>query len=194
MNSPSTKRIKRWKTSKSKTPEGQYTLKLTDDRFINAIGVIASTWPHIEDQMLQIFSTLLNVERSDTPVKQLYYSIVSARTRIEIMKNMLQNSWHNLKKGEEYDELLKEFSSLNALRNKYVHGLWVTHENGDTYLTECNIDELSFVTNTRKVSYKELQQSLERLEKFKQELISIVNRDIKAKIDLRLQKAGLLPK
>ena len=46
-----------------------------------------------------------------------------------------------------------EFSKVTALRNRYVHGPWFTHQDGNTYLRLLSVDHRHF-SNTRRVTTK----------------------------------------
>lgn len=129
MNTPKTRTPKRWSYTKKENglPEGLFQMDLTNDKFIHALGRIASLWPHTEARMLGIFSTLLHPDAGVAPTRQLYYSIVNAQIRIQIMKNVLEGSFRNRGKGAEYDDIIDEYAALNTLRNKYPI-IYLTHQ------------------------------------------------------------------
>ena len=128
------------------------------------LGRIYVAWPHFEDEMISVFHALLGVKEGsflDT-ARLLFTAVVNQKIRIDLMRNLLERSWHNRSKGAEYDAIIDEFKQLNDLRNKYVHGRWWTHENGDTYI---QLDNSVFLPHAeyRKVTKKELQTFMNRL-------------------------------
>jgi hypothetical protein len=129
MNKPRTKKLKRWKHTPPKNSEGgAFSLALNNPEYTQSLGIIISMWPLIEDHMIQVFQSLLSSGpiESHIPARQIYKSIVNAKTRIDIMRNLLEHTPQNAQKGKAYDELLDEFENLNRLRNKYAHALWLT--------------------------------------------------------------------
>jgi hypothetical protein len=147
---------------KGEGPAGTYHLELTNPQYVQLLGVIVSSWPHVEENMMQVFSELLSVGVLPLPVRQLYKSIVNARTRIDIMRNLLASP-HNSTKDSEYDDLIREFEKLNKLRNTYLHGLWSTYEDGSVYIAETSMDDLWILRETRKVHLKELEEMIVRM-------------------------------
>jgi hypothetical protein len=120
-------------------------------------------WSHFEDQMISVFHDLLGNPQGDIETARLILtSLVNQKIRIDLMQALLEYSRLNRDKGEVYDEILDEFRKLNNLRNRYVHGLWWTHENGDTFLQSDNSVPLTHV-KYQKVTVKDLQSFLTRL-------------------------------
>ncbi len=159
------KKLQRWKQSPSPKPvvTGERRGVIEDKEISLLLANIYVAWPHLEDEMISVLDKLLGVERGDLNTARLIFtSLVNQKVRIDVMRDLLEGSWHNRDKDEIYDEILNEFKKLNELRNKYVHGKWWTHENGDTYLQSDN--SLSFrYAQPRKVTKKELQLFFERI-------------------------------
>ena len=79
------------------------------------------------------------------------------------MRDLLESTLHNEGRGPVYFEVLNEFSDLNSLRNTYLHNMWVTHEDGRTFLAEPNADHQN-PRESRRVTYKELHAVSARME------------------------------
>jgi hypothetical protein len=142
---------------------GERSGVLKDDAIVVLLGQILVAWSHFEDQMVSVFQKLLGVQHGNLDTARLtFYSLVNQQIRIKVMRELLQKARHNMGIGGEYDEIIDEFAKLNTLRNKYVHGLWWTHSNGDTHL---QLDNSVFFTHVeyRKVTEKELEGFLIRL-------------------------------
>jgi hypothetical protein len=179
MNIPRTKESKRWKY---KIPENRFTgsfaTEILNPDYLQVLGQIVTRWPHIEDIMMHLFAELLGISiYSGHPVRHLYYSIVNARTRMDIMKSTLEESHFNKSRERAYDEILAEFDSLNRSRNTYVHGVWTTHvETGDIYLTH-SLKDNSWLFRSRKVPLKELKQTIDKMIMFEKRVQNVTHRD-----------------
>jgi hypothetical protein len=135
-------------------------------------GQLCVAWPHFEDQMISVFRSLLGVQRGDSETARLLFtSIVNQKVRIDLMRVLLERGRQNKDRGMDYDFILSEFKQLNDLRNKYVHGRWWTHENGDTYLQSDN-SVPSFQIRYRKVTARELEAFMQRLNGLWQRVLS----------------------
>ena len=145
MNTPKTRPPKRWRHRSNKTPapNGIYSSGITDEKTLINLGRITAFWPHIEDMMAEVFRHLLGADRS-LPAKAVYQSVVNAQIRIKIMKNLLEETRHNRDKGEEYDGILDEFSSLNAQRNNFIHAQWFSDAENRVFYSEAPLDGHAF--------------------------------------------------
>jgi hypothetical protein len=57
--------------------------------------------------------------------------------RHDILRDLLEMSPNNARLGDEYDELLSEYSALRTARNDYAHGLWFTRSrDGEVFLSK----------------------------------------------------------
>ena len=121
-------------------------------------------WPHLEDQMISVFQDLLGIPKSDLDsARLLFTALVNQKIRIHVMRELLERSRRNRSVSGDYDAVLKEFEALNGIRNKYVHGLWWTHENGETHL---QLDNSAFFAHAEYhlVTLGEVQTFWERLD------------------------------
>lgn len=113
--------------------------------------------------MITVFRKLLGLKDSDlNTARLLFTSLVNQKIRIDLMRQLLERSWHNRDKGQAFDQVIDEFKKLNDLRNKYVHGRWWTHEDGHTFLQVDNSVLHSHVEYHR-VTKRELESFLTRL-------------------------------
>ncbi len=158
------KELKRWKNTQA--PElvtGEQRGVIEDKEIELLLANVCVVWPHLEDAMISVLRKLLGVQSADLNTARLIFtSLVNQKVRIDVMRKLLEGSWHNRDKGEVYDEILNEFKKLNGLRNKYVHGRWWTHESGDTYLQSDNSTYFTHV-ELHKVTKKEMQLFLKRI-------------------------------
>jgi len=165
MNTPRSKKPKRYPPSKSKrTPiptGGSYESGVTDSKMKKLLGELASYWPHVEDAMVHFFHELLGAQRF-IPSRQLYKSIVNTQIRIGIMRTLLERTPLNKTRSDKYDEVIDEFASLNGQRNTYLHGLWYTYEDGRTFFCELAIDEDHFL-DQREIKHKEIENVINRM-------------------------------
>ena len=183
MNTPRTKKPKRWQHSIQNPVFGAYSMEIRDPEFLQALGAIVSAWPHVEEVMMLILSELLGVLMDETGIRQLYHSVINAKARIDIMRNLLEHSPRNASKTGEYDEIIDDFAKLNLKRNKFVHGLWSTHDTGKIFISPSGMDTMWIMTQAREVNIKELNGLLADMRKFTLKAQDIIQRDIKHKLD-----------
>ncbi len=166
------KELQRWKnTPAPKSVEGEQRGVLEDKEIALLLANICVAWPHLEDEMISVLRKLLGVQNGDLNTARLIFtSLVNQKVRIDVMRDLLEGSWHNRDKSEVYDEILNEFKKLNDLRNKYVHGRWWTHESGDTYLQSDNSACITHV-EIRKVTKKEMQLYFDRINALWQKIL-----------------------
>ena len=58
--------------------------------------------------------------------RQIFLSITSQDGRIKPLRILPETLPRNSSKTSRDDEMIGEFASINAQRNKYVHGIWTT--------------------------------------------------------------------
>lgn len=167
MNTPPSKSPKRFKEArldaKRLLPSGSYHLGAHHADYAQVLGLIASTFPHLEDSMIGVFAFLLDPKSNSSGVaKEIFRTVVNQQIRIQIMQTFLEKSPRHAKTPTHYDEIIDEFSKLNGLRNIYLHGLWTTHDTGDTFFTETSA-EIFGELYPRKVDIKELLGVLDRM-------------------------------
>ena len=105
-----------------------------DDIFVGTIestevakrfAEVMTGFVYLEERMASVLAVLLgNSDR--IAASYVLRAIRSPTGRIEVMKDLLENSPMNAELGEEYDHILREFRSINAERNTYAHGKWWT--------------------------------------------------------------------
>lgn len=135
MNTPrAPKPPKRWKPQTKPSPhaEGGY-FGIVEPKAAAAFGFIITYWPHIEEWMIRVLDELLTGERAphmsgrvSPAARQVWSSVINAQARIKIMRTLLEKGPQNVAMPGGYDAILDEFDSLNDLRNRLVHGLWMT--------------------------------------------------------------------
>jgi hypothetical protein len=91
-----------------------------------------------------------------TAPRYIFRSLINQQARIEIMRNLLQNTARNAHLDSSFDEILNEFASLNHIRNGYAHGIWHSKVEARTaHLAEPMGDHWFFL-KYRRVTKKEL--------------------------------------
>ncbi len=161
------------KPNPASMPEGAYNGAITNVEIGATFGRMASLWPHIEDSMINVLTELLGGNAA-LPSRQIFRSIVSAQARIKVMRSLLQRAELNDKKDAIYDEVINEFAALNDQRNKFLHGLWYTHESGKVYFVEESIDDLS-VFHAREVTAQEIQALIDRMTALEDRVETVVD-------------------
>ncbi len=138
MNTPAKPKRGSLRLGSEKPLSGSSVMALTSKPHLEALGVIVSKWPHVEEAAILFFNDLLGSPNG--PAREIFRSLPSERARLETMRGVLQ--WHhsNREKGGEYDSVLNRFEKLNVRRNRYVHGLWSTHETGRVFLAPAVVD------------------------------------------------------
>ena len=63
---------------------------------------------------------------------------------------------------------------MNDQRNKFLHGLWYTHESGKVYFVEESIDDLS-VFHAREVTAQEIQALIDRMTALEDRVETVVD-------------------
>ena len=144
-------------------PEGRGAGHNLNVAFAAALGEMIGYWPHIEDRMIFILSSLIGNHEQEIPSQQIFRAIVSQDARIKMIRAILEKSPINRKKGAIFDAIIDEFEALNKARNKYVHGLWWTHvESQRVFLQPASTDEFGFL-DQREVTLQEMDDVIERM-------------------------------
>jgi hypothetical protein len=157
----------------SSVPSGGYAGGIKDPAFAAKFGEMASLWPHIEDNMIDVLTELLGGDYG-LPSRQIYRSIISPQARIKVLRSLLQRTEMNQSKDKIYDEILDKFSSLNDLRNTYLHGLWHTHESGRVFFIEASVDETSLFEN-RVVKIEEIVSAIRKMTELEDRIASLID-------------------
>jgi hypothetical protein len=90
------------------------------------------------------------------PARQIFHSVISNNARKILMLACLQKSRINVRKNDLYENIIAQFSALNATRNAFLHGLWYTHESGRIFLSESAVNDFHY-TDAREVKIEELE-------------------------------------
>lgn len=96
---------------------------------------------------------------------------MSQDARIKLFRAVLERSPLNKEKPALYDQIIDEFYSLNAARNKFLHGLWYTYAGNErVFLAEATADEFSFIEQ-REIKIGEIQAVTKRISDLTRKII-----------------------
>lgn len=187
MNTPSSKRPVRGGAAKLlsdiKHLDGTYSGELTDTEFLQYFALFLTGYQHLEDHMVDVLASLLNdnihTARADANV--IFRSVINAKDRIRIIRNLLQESTKNVKKPAFYDEVIDEFESLTKTRNEYVHGLWWSHhETGRVFLVSPQPTYFPSFFERREVKKSDMKHNINRLRKLDWKILLELHKHHKA--------------
>ncbi|WP_374312161.1 hypothetical protein [Dongia sp.] len=170
MNTPRTRPPVRYSPKISPTKDGLFRTGIANDQFAETIGLIITHWPHIEEKMVVIFADLTGIDDFSS-ARLIFRSIINQNTRIDIMTAMLEKAPQNRERAIFFDNIIKEFKALNRIRNTYAHGLWYTHEDGETIYLEAETDNYHAFLDKREVPLTELVDVLSRYQSLQGELL-----------------------
>lgn len=139
-----------------------YTSGIKNREILCLVGTIITIWPHIEEKMVILFGDLTGIQDAGS-ARLVFRCIINQRTRIAIMKGMLEKAPQHKTKGQFFDELIQEYTSLSNTRNDYAHGLWYTHEDGVRAFLETETETYESFLDKREVTAKELESVLGRI-------------------------------
>lgn len=162
MNTPRSKKPKRYKTTLIETPGGMYQNGIQNHGLQRVIGLIITQWPHMEEKMVGFFGDLIGVA-DEGSARLIFRSIINQNTRLDIMRAVLQRSPLHKDSSASLDEIVDEFASLNVLRNKYAHSLWYTHEDGRRVFIEEETSAYHQFLAKREVTTAELLSVVQRM-------------------------------
>jgi hypothetical protein len=134
---------------------GNYEAGLKNEKFALLFGQTIATWVHVEDFMIQVLQDLLG--NKSAPARQIFHSVISNYARKTLMLACLQRASVNARKADIYESIIVRFSQINTKRNRFLHGLWYTHESGRVFLSESAIDDFHY-TDAREVKIEELEE------------------------------------
>lgn len=171
MNTPSSKQPVRGGPPKDwgkdfDHPDGQYVGALTNPDLLTYLAYFISDYGHLEEHMVDVLASLMseNIHNAKRDANVIFRSIVNARDRIKVMRNLLQESTNNKLKSSFYDDVINQFSSLTATRNEYVHGLWWTHnETQRVFLVSPEPSYFPAFFSRREINDNELKNNINRL-------------------------------
>jgi hypothetical protein len=163
MNTPRTKPPTRYSSAKiADVPEGWYSSGIVNADFAGMIGMIITNWPHGEEHMVGLFGELAGIADGGT-ARLIFRTIISQRTRVDIMEALLERSPIHKDKSLSFEEIITEFMSLNGIRNGYAHGLWYTHEDRKRVFLEEETDTYDKFLDKREVTVRELGDVSKRM-------------------------------
>lgn len=169
MNTPKSRTPKRYiapgSTADSEDEEGNYEPSIVEPFFAEVVGNILTLWPHIEGHMVFIFSELIGVEDIGN-ARLMFRSIINQKTRISVMKSMLEKSPDHTETSDWYDHIIDEFAALNRIRNIYAHGLWYTHKQTRRLYLDEEADRYEYRGPRREVSVVEMEALALRMSAF----------------------------
>lgn len=141
--------------------DGVWSLFIEEKDIARLVGEIISTWPYVEEGMVDVLGLLLGDDT--TAPRFIFRSVINQQGRIHMLRQLLANLPRNSDKPVGYDEVIDEFARLNTIRNGYMHGLWKTHQpTAKVYLSEPEGDHL-FALDDRRVTKNEVVTVLRRM-------------------------------
>ena len=169
MNTPRSKppvRFGQFTRKWNPTPDGHYRQGLYVESIVNGVGRIVTTFPILEQGMIAVLEDLLG---GNAPARQVFFSIVNQKTRIDVMRSLLEHSSINKDKSIWYDLVIDEFKAVSVMRNEYAHGLWWTLDKTRAFISK---DEATSVAmgQWREVTAQELEKAYDRMVKLNSEL------------------------
>lgn len=189
MNTPKTRTLKRLHDP-HKLPvgtrhpgAGTYHSGLTNPRMSAFLGELTTLWPHVEEAMIVLMQILIG-DVSGSSSRKIFRSIVAQKTRIDVLKALLEETARNKTRDSRYDDAIEEFASLNGLRNKYLHGLWWTkQENGKAYFAEASTEDFSFASS-RIIQDGELNNVIKRMGKLLRQIYDLRHEETSSQSEL----------
>jgi hypothetical protein len=152
------------------SPDGTYISGLHNEKMLANVGFIITVWPHIEEEVVDLFAELALIE-DRTNARLLFRSIINPTIRLTIMRTMLQKSPQHHDKSQVFDELIDEYASLGKVRNTYAHGLWYTYENQDRVFIEEETATPHKFFQKREVTETEIASALARIDALSRKLM-----------------------
>ena len=149
------------KAKKLSGPSGTYRAGVWDPEHSSALGVVVTSWSHLEEKFLYIFHSICR--GTNQRVSRIVFRSLVQDSRIRISRYILENSPTHYAASTELDDIIDEFDSCNSVRNKFVHGMWYTHDSGRIYLSPANEDPTLPGTHRRLVPLKEITDLITRM-------------------------------
>jgi hypothetical protein len=139
--------------------------------------------------MVDFMGLLIGWPTSSSLARPIFYGITGQNARIKVMRAMLERSAHNARKGSEFDLIITDFAALNDRRNKYVHGLWYTFEDGTVWLSESAVNALHFL-EWRVVQIDEIDGALAEMGALLRRIDNLIMAEMKALVPAPPQPSG----
>lgn len=169
MNTPKTKKPKRYSGAEPEDDGEEYTRGINNDKMCQYVGYVITFWPQLEERMVAFFADLAGVE-SEQDARIIFRSIINQKTRISIMRALLEKSPNHKARSEWFDSLIDEYASLNRIRNIYAHGLWYTRVSDSSVFIEEDAETHLPFLQKREVRADDIISILLRFNKFSGEL------------------------
>lgn len=143
---------------------------LHDRNMQAALGLLTSLWTHVETAMITVLGEIID---NHDVAKQVFRSIVAPKVRIEMMRNILEKSPRHKDTPYSIDNIIDEYSELNAKRNDFIHGMWWTWQDAGpdgqlqprlvVYLEPASADDQTFFKQ-RVVEIAEINDVIRRMD------------------------------
>lgn len=137
------------------------SISLKSEAHAIRLAQITTSFVHLEDRMALLLTVLMGTD-DNTVAGYIMRSIKSPRGRFDLMKDLLEKAAINRERGAEYDEILREFWSINKARNDFVHGRWYTRGPDDVLLAKQDEHGLALF-QAMPVDIKDMDSLLERI-------------------------------
>ena len=133
-----------------------------------AYGEVVSYWWHVESEMAVLLNDLLIGKKtesygSDLPSITLFRSIVSQKARIDVMRELLEQSDFDPEQTNIYKSLIDAFNDVNTERNMLVHAAWFTDIATGKVTIEPQTKKLIRARYSREMSVEALEATSARM-------------------------------
>lgn len=122
-----------------------------------ALGRLIAHWAVMEIALKQVLSQLLLTDQSRGIT--VYDSIVSAKTKIDIIKRLIRDFLPPSQLKKSLRSLIRQADNLNSKRNELVHASWGRHPDGHILLQREGLPHAESKSRT-KSSYRITAQDI----------------------------------
>lgn len=144
-----------------------YTLRL---------GRIVIAWFQVEQAAIDLFQLILKCDPPSAPIA--FRAIISTEARIGAMKSVLEKSPTHSQTPKVFDQLVSEYDSLNAIRNKLVHWRWSHHlESDNCFIQRDRGDFIPDSTGEERITLDDLDDIYVRMRAFQYDVDAERNSD-----------------
>jgi hypothetical protein len=162
-------------------PDGSFVEGISNPDYAVLFAAIVTEFNAVETRMPNILSVLLGMPDSRS-AGYVYRAIINAGARLQVMKAVLEKAPNNAERGDEYDDVLKEFGAIRLRRNNYVHGLWYTQEKTNKVFLSVK-DEHGFAFfDAKEEPIKNLQELLDRIRKLNLAILKLCTEERKKSV------------
>ena len=193
MNTPKSKEPTRYrgtqigKSFKAGT-EGTWITGIVNPDIAKRFTDVVTHFVFLEEDMAALLAFLLGAD-DPAPSSYVFRAIRSPKTRVDVMKALLEDAPHNRSRESDCDDMLTEFSAISKQRNGYVHGVWWTGKvTGSAYVSEF-LNELSLLSS-REVPPSEFDALLKRIHDLRKKLSRLRVRLAKQSFERRKLATG----